>query len=91
MFNYGQQGKRALTLPRSWERYLPQKTEGFLSPSMIQRDLQRIITEIGTPANLPKRRGYSAGRNTGMIQTKRTRHQVLKKAKQPEATTPIAI
>jgi len=83
--------KLALTLPRSWERYLPQKTEGFLSPSMIQRDMQRIITEIGTPANLPKRRGYSAGRNTGMIQTKRTRHQVIKKAKQPEATTPIAV
>ncbi len=91
MFNYGQQGKRTLTLPRSWERYLPQTTEGFLSPSMVNRDMQRIITEIGTPANLPKLRGYSARRTTGMIQTKRTRHQVLKKAKQPEATTPIAI
>ncbi len=83
--------KLALTLPRPWERYLPQKTEGFLSPSMVQRDMERIITEIGTPANPPKRRGFSGGRTTGMIQTKRTRHQVIKKAKQPEATTPIAV
>ena len=83
--------KLARTLPRSWERYLPQKTEGFLSPSMLQRDMQRIITEIGTPANLPKPRGYSAGRATGMIQTKRTRHQVLKKAQQLEPTPPIAV
>ena len=83
--------KLALTLPRSWERYLPQKPEGFLSPSMVNRDMQRIITEIGTPANLPKSRGYSGGRTTGMIQTKRTRHQVIKKAKQPESTTPITV
>lgn len=83
--------KLALTLPRSWERYLPQKTEGFLSPSMVQRDMQRIITEIGTPANLPKRRGFGSGRTTGMIQTKRTRHQVIKKAKQSEPRPPIAV
>ncbi len=91
MFNYGQHGKRALSLPRSWERYLPQKNEGFLSPSMVQRNMQRIITEIGTPANLPKRRGYSDGRTTGMIQTKRTRHQVVKKVGKPEPTPPIAV
>ena len=83
--------KLALSLPRSWERYLPPKTEGFLSPSMVQRDMNRIITEIGTPANLPKRRGYSGGRTTGIIQTPRTRHQVIKKAKQPEPTPPIAV
>ncbi len=43
--------KLALTLPRPWERYLPQKTESFLTPSQVQRDMKRIITEIGTPAN----------------------------------------
>ncbi len=58
---------------------------------MVNRDMQRIITEIGTPANLPKRRGYSGGRTTGMIQTKRTRHQVIKKAKQSQPTTPTAV
>ena len=59
--------KLALTLPRRWERYLPQKTEGFLTPSLVQRDMNRIITEIGTPANSPKRRGFSRGRTTGII------------------------
>nr|MDJ0597204.1 transposase [Pleurocapsa sp. MO_226.B13] len=83
--------KLAFTLPRSWERYLPQKTERFLSPSMVQRDMNRIITEIGTPANLPKPRGYSGGRTTGMIQTKRTRHQVIKKVKKSELTPSIAV
>ncbi|MEL7417677.1 MAG: NF041680 family putative transposase [Cyanobacteria bacterium J06555_3] len=85
--------KLALTLPRPWERYLPRKTEGFLSPSQVQRDLNRIITEIGTPAHSPKRRGYSQGRMQGMVQTKRTRHEVIKKGqkeKKPEPT-PIAV
>lgn len=53
--------------------------------------MQRIITEIGTPANLPKHRGYSDGRTTDMIQLPRTRHQVSKKAKQPEPMPPIAV
>jgi hypothetical protein len=86
--------KLALTLPRPWERYLPQKTEGFLSPSQVQRDLNRIITEMGTPANSPKRRGFSNGRTTGMIQPPRTRHQVIKKGKKDnktEPSSPIAV
>ena len=73
--------KLASILPRPWERYLPPKTEGFLTPSLVQRDMNRIITEIGTPANSPKRRGFSSGRTEGMIQTKRTRHEVIKKGK----------
>lgn len=86
--------KLAFTLPRSWERYLPQKTEGFLTPSQVQRDMNRIITEMGTPANSPKPRGFSGGRTRGMIQTKRTRHEVIKKAKKekkPEPSTAIAV
>ena len=86
--------KLALTLPRPWERYLPPKSAGFLTPSQVQRDLNRIITEMGTPANLPKRRGYSQGRTEGMIQTKRTRHEVIKKGKKekkPEPNPPIAV
>ena len=73
--------KLASSLPRRWERYLPNKSEDFLSPSLVQRDLNRIITEIGTPANSPKPRGFSSGRTEGMIQTKRTRHEVIKKGK----------
>ncbi len=86
--------KLASTLPQPWERYLAQKTEGFLSPSLVQRDMNRIITEIGTPANSPKPRGFSSGRATGMIQTKRTRHEVIKKGKKSkkvEPSTPIAV
>jgi hypothetical protein len=86
--------KLALNLPRPWERYLPQKTEGFLTPSQVQRELNRIISEIGTPANLPKPRGYSGGRTEGMIQTKRIRHEVIKKGKngkKPKPSPPIAV
>ncbi len=86
--------KLALTLPRPWERYLPKQTEGFLSPSQVQRDMNRIISEIGTPANFPKRRGFSRGRTRGTIQTKRIRHEVIKKAKKekkPEPSPPIAV
>ncbi len=56
--------------------------------------MNRIITEIGTPANSPKRRGFSGGRTEGMIQTKRTRHEVIKKdnkEKKPELSSPIAV
>lgn len=80
--------KLASILPRPWERYLPPKTEGFLTPSLVQRDMNRIITEIGTPANSPKRRGFSSGRIEGMIQTKRTRHEVIKKGKKEKKSEP---
>ncbi|MEM6611419.1 MAG: hypothetical protein AAF652_04040 [Cyanobacteria bacterium P01_C01_bin.72] len=86
--------KLASSLPRRWERYLPQKNEGFLTPSQIQRDLNRIITEMGTPANSPKLRGFSYGRTKGMIQTKRTRHEVIKKGKKSKKlglSTPISV
>ena len=86
--------KLALSLPRPWERYLPQKTKGFLSPSQVQRDMNRIISEIGTPANFPKRRGFSRGRTRGTIQTKRIGHEVIKKAKKAkksEPSPPIAV
>ncbi len=86
--------KLALSLPRSWELIYRQKPRVFFLPVWFARDMNRIITEIGTPANLPKPRGYSGGRTTGMIQTKRTRHQVIKKGKKekkPEPSPPIAV
>ncbi|HEY9766935.1 MAG TPA: hypothetical protein V6C71_00320 [Coleofasciculaceae cyanobacterium] len=69
-------------------------SQGFLTPPQVQRDLNRIITEIGTPANSPKLRGYAKGRTQGMVQTKRTRHEVIKqgnKEKKPEPSPPIAV
>ena len=86
--------KLASSLPRPWERYLAQKSDTVLSPSLVQRDMNRIITEIGTPANFPKCRGFGSGRTTGMVQTKRTPHGVIKKGqkeKKPESTPPIAV
>ena len=48
-----------------WARYLfaDQNQEGTLpSPSMVQRDMVRIIPMFGTPASPPKTRGKSPGR-----------------------------
>ena len=67
----------AQDLPRPWERYLPEfkkpKQEKLSSPSMVQRDLPRIIRQIGTPALLPKPRGKSPGRIKGYSPGKRER------------------
>ncbi len=75
----------ATHLPRPWERYLEQKNDKIITPSVIQRDFKRIISEIGTPANSPKTRGNSIGRVQGQTQTQRTKHPVVKK---PSKSTP---
>jgi hypothetical protein len=46
---------------RPWERYLPPRASGVASPSQVQRDWERIIRQIGTPARAPKRRGNAPG------------------------------
>jgi hypothetical protein len=73
----------AQTLPRPWERYLAEVKENqsgqLPSPSMVQRDLDRIIQEIGTPSQLPKPRGKSPGRKKGYRPEKRERLPVVKK------------
>jgi hypothetical protein len=66
-------------LPRPWERYLSPKNDKIMTPSVVQGDFQRIISEIGTPASSPKTRGNSIGRVQGQTQTKRTKHPVVKK------------
>jgi hypothetical protein len=55
-----------VNLPNPWERYLPQAQNGVASPVTTQRDFGRIIRQIGTPADAPKRRGNSPGRRKGM-------------------------
>lgn len=76
----------AQKLPRPWERYLPGITEqkdGVLaSPSMTQRDMSRIIREIGTPSAFPKPRGKSIGRQKGQSPGKRDRQPVIIKSTQ---------
>ena len=74
----------ASSLPRPWERYLPQVNNSsgqLLSPSMVQRDLPRIIQEIENPVWLPKPRGKSPGRPKGYSPGKRERQPVVKKGK----------
>jgi hypothetical protein len=80
-------------LPRPWERYHPRfkeepdeketdmgrKMPASPSPSDVQRDMARIIRQIGTPARSPKPRGKSPGRSPGQCPGKRARHPVIKK------------
>ena len=80
----------AVNLPRSWERYLPNSREGQVSPSVVQRDFTRIISQIGTPAKFPKRRGKSPGRAQGNSQTRRPRHPVSKKGSKRSRKSAIA-
>ncbi|WP_041933402.1 NF041680 family putative transposase [Gloeothece verrucosa] len=71
--------KLAVVLPRPWEQYLKTNELIKISPSLVQRDFERIISTLGTFASSPKRRGYSSGRIKGYKQVPRTRHQVIKK------------
>ena len=68
-------------LPRPWERYLPSIINKLITPAATQRDISRIIRQIGTPATAPKPRGKSPGRPKGTKLTPRKRHPVLKKGK----------
>ncbi|MDR9896884.1 hypothetical protein G7B40_020275 [Aetokthonos hydrillicola Thurmond2011] len=69
----------ATYLPRPWER--PQDTTNppTVTPSVVQRDFLRIISQTGKPGHSPKTRGNSSGRVTGHTQPKRTVHPVVKK------------
>jgi hypothetical protein len=71
----------ALVLPRPWENYLTPNKSVKVTPSLVQRDFCRIISQIGTIAQSPKRRGYSSGRIKGDKKVPRTRHQVIRKTK----------
>jgi len=77
----------ASNLPNPWERYLPQIQNRVASPAATQRDFERIIRQIGTPAAQPKRRGNSLGRRKDTRLPPRPRLEVVKKAaKQPAET-----
>lgn len=71
----------AQNLPRPWERYLPQskeaKSEELSSPSMVQRDMARIIKEMASLSSLPKSRGKSSGRAKGYFPGKRDRLPIV--------------
>ena len=79
----------AVHLPRPWERYLPQPPQGRITPSNVQRDWNRIIAQMGTPAVAPKPRGKSPGRLKGQSQPPRERQPVIKKGKKAEKKQPV--
>jgi len=76
---------RSLTdaLPRPWERYLPRPETGIAPPAQVQRDFERIIRLMGTPAQAPKPRGIAPGRVRGYQPKRRTRQPVIKKGAKP--------
>ena len=70
-------------LPNPWEKYLPGfKTNKIIKqPRTVQKDFERIIRMIGTPAQPPKPRKNTPGRQLGDTQVKRLRQPIVKKGK----------
>ena|SRR5919202_443330 len=75
-------------LPRPWERYLPTHVKARITPSVVQRDFNRIIAQIGTPTVSPKPRGYSPGRNQGCCLPPRPKQEVI--TQEPQTTKKFA-
>ncbi|MFN8455840.1 MAG: hypothetical protein U0401_14435 [Anaerolineae bacterium] len=70
-----------VSLPRPWERNLPNFKNQLVSPALAQRDFGRIIRQIGTPAQAPKPRHNSTGRAKGTKLPPRPRQAVVVKGK----------
>ncbi|MFH7024751.1 MAG: hypothetical protein ACHBN1_04965 [Heteroscytonema crispum UTEX LB 1556] len=68
----------ATYLPRPWERPNDTTNPPIVTPSVVQRDFYRIISQIGKLGHSPKTRGNSLGRVAGDIQPKRSVHPVVK-------------
>ena len=64
----------AQNLPRPWERYLPSARSDTISARRVQRDFNRLIRQLGTPATIPKPRHRGSGRRRGQGQRRRPRH-----------------
>jgi hypothetical protein len=70
-------------LPRPWERYRPSFKARARSPTLVQRDLGRILRQLGTPAQAVKPRGNSPGRPVGFHPQRRIRHPPVRKRPKP--------
>lgn len=71
-----------------WEKKKIQVLSSIESPSQVQRDYNRIIPEIGTPAPFPKPRGKSPGRQQGHKMGSRSESPVIWKSVQKEEKEP---
>ena len=80
----------AVALPRPWESDIKPEASARISPSKVQQDWNRIISQLGTPAAAPKPRGISPGRQLGQTQTPRPRFPVVKNTKPKKTVTKIA-
>jgi DDE superfamily endonuclease len=80
----------AVALPRPWESDIKPEASARMSPSKVQQDWYRIISQLGTPAAAPKPRGISPGRQLGHSQTPRPRFPVVKKTKSKKTVSKIA-
>lgn len=73
---------------RPWEKYLPQwrepeamRTTQVLSPALVQRDFDRIIRQMGTPARQLNPRGNPRGRAKGTRLPRRQQLPVVRKGR----------
>ena len=65
----------------SWERRKVRAVVKTAPITQVQRDYERIIREIGTPARISKPRGKSAGRQKGTVVPHRELHPLIRKAR----------
>jgi hypothetical protein len=79
----------AVALPRPWEKQSLTVSSARISPSKVQQDWFRIISQLGSPSVSPKPRGYSSGRKSGEVQSPRPRLSVIKKRKSPASIPKI--
>jgi len=80
----------AVALPRPWEKHLTPPSSVRISPSKVEQDWFRIISQLGTPS-APQTRGYSSGRKLGQFQSLRPRLAVIKKRKSHASIPKIAV
>ncbi len=66
---------------RPWEKHLAKKAASApcLSPTQVQRDFWRILSEMGTPARRLKPRGNPRGRRPGQRLPPRPRYRIVHK------------
>lgn len=74
-------------MPRPWEKPAPKEEEEMGSPPRVQRGFGGIISQCGTPAKVPKPRGYSPGRVKGQKPEPRKRQPVIKKVKKGQKSS----
>lgn len=71
----------AQTVIRPWEKHKLRKLSSKPTPTQTQRDAERIIRQIGTPACVPKPRGKSPGRAAGVCMVPRVSYPIIFKKK----------